>query len=216
MKDRLLVIPAINCAEEACVRRTLEMVRALRAAWAHVDITDGIFSTNPTWNDTAAYRNAGLKLEVHFMVARPEHILDAWLAAGAARVIVHVESLMGRSQDIFFELMRACNARGVEFMLSENPDTAVEELYPYLETVSAFQLLAVTPGLSGQSFDERVIAKIKTLRSKAPYAAIEIDGGVNPMVAARVRAAGADIVSAASYIWESEDRAAAFRTLERA
>lgn len=191
----------------------LTAARALGAQWVHVDVTDGVFSSAATWSDSETYKNAGVHVEVHLMVTKPETIIENWLKAGAKRVIVHVESLMGRSEDVFFELSRLCKQYGATLMLSENPQTSVEEFYPYLETVHAFQFLAVAPGFSGQSFDEATLQKIAALRGKAKTAFIEVDGGVNASVAARVRAAGANAVSSASFIWESEDPIAALSAL---
>ncbi len=213
---KFLAIPAVNCVDEACVQRKLRMAREFGAEWVHVDITDGEFSTNPTWGEAQNYHDAGMKLEVHLMASHPEQLVDAWLTAGVQRIIVHVEALMGRSEDVFFDIRRKCADYGVELMLSENPDTAVEELYPYLETVNAFQLLAVVPGLSGQTFDDRIVGKVTALRGKTRQADIEVDGGVNPLIASRVRAAGANIVTAASYIFGSEEPRAAFEELGRA
>lgn len=215
-KNKFLAIPAINCSTRACAESKLQAARAMGAEWVHVDVTDGVFSSSSTWNSPETFNNAGMNVEVHLMVTEPERVIEVWLKVGVKRVIVHVESLLGRSEDIFFELLRQCKAHEAELMLSQNPNTSAEEFYPYLETVNAFQFLAVTPGFSGQSFDAQTILKIKTLRDKTKDALIEVDGGVNSLVAKLVHTAGADIVSAASFIWESDNPAASLLALQSA
>jgi ribulose-phosphate 3-epimerase len=75
-------------------------------------------------------------------------------------------------------------------------------------------LLAVTPGPSGQAFDERIIKKIEVLSEKMPNVLIEVDGGINKDIAIRVRDAGADIIVAASYVFGSDDPGDTFRELK--
>lgn len=208
-------IPAINCATKECVEEKLHAIKEMGAAWAHVDITDGAFSKTATWHNADTYKDAGVLLEVHLMVTNPERVVDEWLAVHAKRIIVHVESFVGRDASVLREISAKCKHAAAELMLSENPDTAVEELFGFMESVDSFQLLAVTPGPSGQAFDERIIKKIEMLNEKMPNVIIEIDGGVNKEVAVRARNAGADIIVAASHIWGSDDPRETFHELEK-
>lgn len=208
------VIPAINCETKECAMRRLASVKTLGCKWIHVDVTDGIFSTHPTWNDATTYTNAGASLEVHFMVQDPERFIEEWLHVGAKRIIVHVEALIKKDEHVLYDLRAQCSAYGATLMLSQNPETSIEAFFPYLHDISSFQLLAVTPGLSGQSFNRAIIEKIRMLIHRAPHVDIEVDGGVNPIIARDVLRAGATIVSAASYIWESEDMEKAYRALQ--
>ncbi len=191
-------------------------IQELGARWAHVDITDGTFSKTPTWHDAVTYANAGISIEVHLMVARPELVVDEWLGAGARRIIIHVESLRGRDGGAFSSIAEKCNAHGAVLALSLNPETSVEELAPYIESLAMVHLLAVNPGPSGQQFDERIIGKIKNVRAQFPSIAIEIDGGVNPHVLRMAKEAGATHAVVASYIFESADMRSAFEALRLA
>ncbi len=207
------VIPAINCATRECAMNRIREIKELGARWAHVDITDGTFSKTPTWHDAVTYADAGISIEVHLMVARPELVVDEWLSAGARRIIIHIESLRGKDRGVFLSIVEKCDAHGATFALSLNPETSVEELMPYIESLAMVHLLAVNPGPSGQQFDERIIGKIKTVHAQFPSMAIEIDGGVNPDVLRRAKEAGATHAVAASYIFESADMRSAFKAL---
>ena len=208
------VIPAINCATKECAVQKLNEIRNMGATWAHIDVTDGSFSKTPTWHGADVYANSGLLLEVHLMVSHPELVLDEWLAAGVKRVIVHVESLLSRDEKIVRMISAKCKEHGAELMLSENPNTAAQELLGFAGSVDSFQLLAVLPGPSGQEFDLRVIKKIEFLKEQLPNVMIEIDGGVNADIAARLRAAGADVIVAASFIFGNDNPQSAFHTLK--
>ncbi|MCX6788702.1 MAG: hypothetical protein WCO21_03120 [bacterium] len=207
-------IPAINCSTKECVQEKFTEIRGLGAVWAHVDITDGNFSSTVTCNDVNEYKYSRLFLEIHLMVKNPELIIDEWLSIGAKRIIVHVESFIGRDDEVIREISTKCKKNGAELMLSENPDTAVEELFAHAGAVDSFQLLAVNPGPSGQGFDEGTIGKIKKLREKMPNSLIEVDGGITPDIAMRAMHAGADVVVSASYIFGSKDPQAAFNALK--
>ena len=148
------------------------------------------------------------------MVRDVKPVLAAWCAAGIGRAIVHVEVFpKEQSLEFFYELERICTAAGVELGLAIAPETPVEEIVDFLGLTLFIQLLAVTPGPSGQAFDEGTFAKLEFLRDRAPEAAIEIDGGVTPAIARRLKEAGADVVASASYIFSERDPRAAYQEI---
>ena len=65
----------------------------------HLDVTDGSFASHKTWADPLEWvkLKSPFGLEVHLMVDHPEEYADNWLAAGARRLIVHMESLTAQS-----------------------------------------------------------------------------------------------------------------------
>ena len=98
-------------------------------------------------------------------------------------------------------------------MLAISPKTEVERLLAHKDDFHAFLILAVFPGLAGQKFQAEALSKIKFLREHMPAVSIEVDGGVNSETIASIKAAGADRVVAASYIYEHENPASAHKTL---
>ncbi len=203
------IIPALNCTDRACVDARLSAFLMLHAPWLHVDVSDGIFTPFATLDDPSIITSLGANAEIHLMVHNPEEAALPWLDAGARRIIVHVESL-GEDRDAAIGRMTGmCAVRGAEFMLAEKPETPVEELFPYCDVVSSFQLLAVSPGPSGQQFDRSVLQKAKALRARVPGARIEADGGVTLAVAKELKAAGVTAVAVASGIFGANDARAA-------
>jgi len=181
----------------------------------HIDVSDGVFTATPTWNNLEEFSFLTSELpmlhfEVHLMVANPEQAIEKWLKGGAERVIVHLEAM----SNPHLILKKAKGAHG-EVMLAINPGTSVEAFAPYFISFSGFQILAVPPGLSGQEFNESVLEKIKFLRERAPNAIIEVDGGINPETAKLAKEAGANILVSTSYIMDSPDPKGAYEKLER-
>ena len=211
----MIVIPAINCHREdvGCVKATLETSGGFlkKDGWVHLDVADGIFTFNKTWGDRKAWANMRVPFntEVHLMVEHPENYVQPWVAAGAKRLIVHAETITPESLK---EILKFAGTRA-EVMISSNPETSTEILEPYIDTVSAFQVLAVHPGLAGQKFLSLTLEKIKFLRREMPNAKIEVDGGMNLETGKLAKAAGADILVAASYIFDSDDPKKAYESL---
>lgn len=215
------VIPTVNCSDEACVKRALGIVKLLETEWVKFDVSDGTFASTVTWSEPVKLRNmlesAGLgeiPIEVHLMVRDVKPTLKSWLGVGIHRAIVHIEVFpKGKELEFFHEIEAMCIAAGAELGLAIAPETSVDEIVTYLGETLFLQLLAVKPGPSGQKFDEGTFEKLEFLRDRAPEVTIEIDGGVTPALARRLKEAGADVVASSSYIFGERDPRAAYREL---
>lgn len=228
------VIPSVNVPDfERAQELFIGACEFLPAgAWIHIDVADGLFTPNATWRNADEFKSLKLhtiKTEVHCMVEDiPAHLL-AWAGAGIQRAIVHVEALdpvrnpprqrQGGSRpwrlisNGIEYIVEICARHGVKLGLAIAPETPVEELSVYFNTINFYQILAVPPGTPGQRFDERAIEKIKFLRTAAPHAILEVDGGITPDTARRAKTAGADIVVSASYIFDRKNSRAAYEEL---
>ncbi len=210
-----IVIPGIDAPTEQAVRDQLKRFAGL-SPWIHLDIADGSFTPVSTWGSPTSWRTlvaeipalAGVQLEVHLMVKHPELVVESWLAAGARRVIVHVETLADAEV-----VLDQCVAHRAGAMLAIAPGTAIAALEPYLTQFSAFQVLAVAPGRPGQALQPEVIPTIAFLRQRAPGATLEVDGGITPETIADCRRAGADTFISTSYLLAGADSASAYQRL---
>jgi ribulose-phosphate 3-epimerase len=209
------VIPVINCPDGECARRKIAILKTFlpEGSFVHLDVTDGVFSAHRTWHDPIGWKNldAPYKLEAHLMTEGPEEMLDAWIAAGMKRCVIHAEAVRPA---LCHGLIERCEHAGIKVMISTNPDTPVNDLNPYFKLFSAFQVLAVQPGAEGQKFLTQVLDKIAFIRGNVGDAIIEVDGGMNPETAGLVKAAGADIIVSSSYIFNSEDPPKAYEALK--
>lgn len=183
----------------------------------HIDVMDGHFVPNLAFGPDVcvALRRAlpGAYLDAHLMVTDPAHFVPVFAKAGADMISVHAEVLDEASARALAETIHGL---GCEAGLAINPPTPIE---PWLGVLDAFDMLlvmSVNPGYSGQSFIPDVLTKVRTARDTlGPDARIQLDGGVGPANAADVRAAGGDVLVAASALFgrpESE-RAAVVREL---
>lgn len=205
------IIPAINEEYFSKVQEKLKQAAEF-SEWIHLDVVDGVFAPHKTWGraEDLAQVVTNLKIEVHLMVEKPEKQIEDWLKAGAKRVIVHLEAFT--EPNFVLETVQRYNA---EIVLAANPATPADAFGLFLNSFNFFQILAVDPGLAGQKFQDKALEKIKFLRGRAPKVKIEVDGGVNLESAKIVKAAGADILVSASYIFNHpEGPAAAYEELK--
>lgn len=209
MKILVEVIPSINVRTFEEVQERIKKVEPY-VNWCHLDITDGVFSKHLTWHDPRDLLNLETKLdvEVHLMVAEPEKALDQWLIKPITRVIVHLEA--AKDLDL---IIKKCREAKVEIGLAINPETFWGKLKPWCGRVDLFQILTVKPGPSGQKIDEGSFDKIAHLRQNCLGSKIEIDGGINHETAKKAKEAGADVLIAGAYIFNSQDIKAAIESL---
>jgi ribulose-phosphate 3-epimerase len=88
-----------------------------------------------------------------------------------------------------------------------NPHTPVSLLQDILGDIDVVNLMSVNPGFGGQKFIPYTLQKIRELRNmideKGLDVKIEIDGGVTVENAARILAAGADVLVVGSTVFGS-------------
>ena len=195
------IIPSINVSTFDEVQERVKKVEPY-VSWCHLDVTDGVFSKHLTWHDPRDLPTLKTKLnvEAHLMIMEPEKSIDQWLVEPIKRAIVHLEA----AGDIGL-IIAKCREAGREVGLAINPETFWGKLVPWLEKVDLVQVLAVSPGPSGQKMGEEALDKIRHLRAACPGCIIEADGGINLATAAPAIEAGANILVAGSAIFSGDN-----------
>jgi ribulose-phosphate 3-epimerase len=209
MNRPLRIAPSILSADFA---RLGEEVRALEAAGAdlvHVDVMDGRFVPNMTIGPVvvAALRPiTHLPLDVHLMIIEPERYIDAFAAAGADIITVHVETCPHLHRTV-----QQIRGTGKKASVSLNPHSPIDHLDVVLPDLDMVLVMTVNPGFGGQKFISGVVPKVRALRAEIERRHldldIEVDGGVTPETAPILGAAGATVLVAGSAVFASSDYA---------
>ena len=187
------------------------------ADWIHVDVMDGHFVPNLTIGPVvveAVRATTRLPLDVHLMIESPDTYIDAYAAAGADRIAVHVEACT----HLHRTLAHAREA-GARAAVALNPATSAEAIEPVLGDVDQVVVMSVNPGFGAQKFIESALPKISQIRrwidERELAVELEVDGGVGPGTIGRVARAGANAFVAGSAIFRKPDYAATIAELRK-
>jgi len=201
------IAPSILAADFANLQKEVEMLNASKADFIHVDIMDGVFVPNISFGipvTEAIHKHAKKPLDVHLMIVNPDQYIQAFRDAGAEIITVHYEAC-----NHLHRSLQAIRAAGAKAGVAINPHTSVDLLEDVLEDLDLVCIMSVNPGFGGQKFIQNTYAKISRLKelivSKGADTQIEIDGGVNLLNAPELLKAGADILVAGSFVFNSPD-----------
>jgi ribulose-phosphate 3-epimerase len=145
------------------------------------------------------------------MVSDPEEITGIWIAAGAQRLVLHVESTNYLPRAITDLEVKYGHAKDfaptlLSFGLGINVQSDLALLDPFLDKADFVQFMGIaTIGKQGEPFDTDVIRKIHAFKRKHPHTQIQVDGGVSLQTAPQLLTAGVDRLIVGSALWKSSD-----------
>lgn len=201
------IAPSILSADGGILAEEIRSVERAGADWIHVDVMDGHFVPNISIGPAIVkkLRNiSALPFDVHLMIDKPDHFIEAFADAGADYITVHAETLGHLHRTV--ELIKSLK---IKAGVSLNPSTPLCCLEEILSELDLVLIMSVNPGFGGQKFIPSSLAKIRraydmiSRMEKKPL--LEVDGGINLQNIASVSQAGADVLVAGAAIFGSAD-----------
>jgi len=218
MTAAIKIAPSILSADFGALAREVADATEASADYIHVDVMDGHFVPNLTIGPVvleAVRRATALPLDVHLMISTPARYVEAFAAAGADIIGIHVEA----DPDASSTLTRI-RQLGKRASITLSPETSTEAIEPLLDSVDQVLVMSVNPGFGGQKFLPQAYGKIERLRkivdARGLPIEIEVDGGISEANAREVASAGADVLVAGAAIFGHPDLRARIELLRKA
>lgn len=198
--------PSILAADFCELGAQLDIIGKTQVPYIHVDVMDGMFVPSISFGMpvlACVRKRTGLFLDVHMMVERPERYVEELIGLGADGITIHVEAC-----DCISDTLERIKALGAKRGIAINPETPIERVLPYIESVDMVLVMTVHPGFGGQSYIPECLDKIKRIRSEISRRGlnvnVEIDGGVRLENLEENLAAGANVIVAGSAVFKGD------------
>lgn len=203
----LHLLPSILSADFSRLGEEVDAVLDAGVKLVHVDVMDGHFVPNLTIGPVVVaslaprvHERGGL-LSVHLMVEHPERYLQAFVAAGADALSVHVEACAH-----LYSTLQRIKELSASAGAALNPGTPVSRVEEVFEVVDYVLVMTVNPGFGGQELIESALQKVPGLRASLPArVAVEVDGGVHRGNIRRVAESGANWIVAGTAVFGQGD-----------
>ena len=184
LDSQFMIAPSIIAGDMSNLEKEVERCRVGRADYIHLDVMDGEFVPNKTFDHTKIKELRPLTLipfDAHLMINEPVKHIHNYIDAGSDIITVHAEVC---NESSFGEICDTLRSNQVGIGLAINPDTELPQwCYKFVELLDQIIIMSVVPGKSGQKFIESTHEKIqritKDLKEQKFGGYIEADGGVN-------------------------------------
>ncbi len=201
-----LIAPSILAADFTRLGDDIAMLNKSKADYIHCDVMDGVFVPNISFGVPVIQQISQITekpLDVHLMIVNPDQFIEVFKQAGAAVLTVHYEACPHLHRTI-----QRIKQAGMKASVCLNPHTPVHLLEDIISDVDMVLIMSVNPGFGGQVFIENSYQKVSRLKelilSKNASGLIEVDGGVNFETGKKLYDAGADILVAGSFVFQSD------------
>lgn len=187
------------------LKDTIKKIDETDADYIHVDVMDGEFVLNKTFNYDEIkdiLKNTKKSLDIHLMVSNPIDYILKYKNLKPEFITIHSEI----NKNIY-DLIDLIKSYNIKVGISIKPKTSIEQIEKYLKYIDNVLIMSVEPGLGGQKFMDSVLYKIDILdkirKEKKLNYKISIDGGINNETIKKVNKV--DFVICGSYICMSNN-----------
>lgn len=207
-------ILAIDYNNDEVLKTALQEIEFAGANMVHVDVMDGKFVKNTTFDHTFVDKikdMTTLILDVHLMVQNPDSVIEDYAKAGADILTVHYEACKNP-----LETIKKIKDNNMVAGIAINPKTPVLKIKDLLDSglVDMVTVMGVNPGAYGQKIIPGSAEKVAEVRELSDKVYIEIDGGVTVKNSAILRKLGTNIIVSGSTVFEAKNKRKVIKQLK--
>lgn len=197
MKRKCHLSASLICADPLEMGRDIQLLNEAKIDFIHFDVMDGSFVSRYGLYPEILQKVkciSGIPVDVHMMVNNPEDFIQTFQLAGADYFNVHIEATNQLSR-----VIKKIKEAGMKAGVAINPATPIHNLEWVMSEIEMVVVMAINPGIVGHPFIPGMLNKISAIREMAVKNGnenlfIEVDGGVTPLTAGKMIAAGADVL----------------------
>ena len=183
LDSQFMIAPSIIAGDMNNLENEVKRCDDGRADYIHLDVMDGQFVPNTTFDHTKIKELRPLTLipfDTHLMINEPVKQIQNYIDAGSDIVTVHAEVC---DESSFGEIHDLLKSYKVGVGLAINPDTDMPDWSrKFLPSLDQIIVMSVVPGKSGQKYIETTHEKTRNLMTSLKEnnftGYIEADGGV--------------------------------------
>lgn len=185
---------SIICLNQLRLEEIIAELQTLGICRIHIDFIDNAFSGLGLPKEILLdiQNRFSLPLDIHFMVADPEPLVEYSISQGVDCVAVHQDALTLS----LMKRLRKASQSGTEVSLVLNPGEIPCKEAIYHTGATRITAMSVKPGAAGRPFEPDVFETIRHatyLRERKIIQRIEVDGAIGPDTFPLLVRAGADI-----------------------
>lgn len=183
LDSQFMIAPSIIAGDMADLENEVKRCAAGRADYIHLDVMDGKFVPNKTFDHSKIKELrplTAIPFDSHLMIDEPARHVRDYVDAGSDIVTVHAEAC---DESSFGEIHDLLKQSQVGAGLAINPGTDLPPWsFEFIPTLDQLIVMSVVPGRSGQKYIGATHEKMRSLASVLSEhkfsGYIEADGGV--------------------------------------
>ena len=198
------IVPTILTNNKQDFRAQVERVNVFTRR-VQIDITDGVFATNPTLDITDIWWPNGWQTDLHLMVKNPSKYIETILKLRPSLVFFHAEVEENLLES--FEILKQNGVKVGVALLQLTYPGAVKQ---YIEAADAVLIFAGQLGMQGGVANMLQTEKIALVRNVKSDVEIGWDGGANLSNIRALAHVDLDVINVGSALSMAEDPAAVY------